>query len=173
MLKPDWNFWRNLPELALWQAVALSLDLDPDAINPSNIDNQILDADGWSGEIVLSASTLGEFSKRLRLLHGNLVPHGHFSRFIIDYEDSHLSIIRLRDFVAWMVSGPQWNNLPSELLAMNAQAATPKTKAAPADGKMPGNTPEAAHVQVAAEFTTTARPCLTPLQRRQHCKGCA
>ena len=33
--RPDWTLWLNLPKLKVWQAVALSLDIDPDSMKPS------------------------------------------------------------------------------------------------------------------------------------------
>jgi hypothetical protein len=103
MQKPDWKFWSAMPEVELWQAVALSLDLDPDAIDPDSIgyESQQLDKHGWRGDTPLPKETLVEFSKRLRLLYGNLVSKGSFSRFEKEFFDPHLSKVRLNEFAVW------------------------------------------------------------------------
>lgn len=31
---PDWEFWQDMPDVELWQACALSLNLNPDSIAP-------------------------------------------------------------------------------------------------------------------------------------------
>ncbi|WP_288129461.1 hypothetical protein [Accumulibacter sp.] len=106
MSKPDWEFWRHVPELELWQAVCLSQDAEPDEHDQEDVACE----DFFRGNETAS--------RRLRLLAANLVPRGKFSRFIIDYEDPHKSKVRLSEFSTWAVSVVEWEGLPPELLAL-------------------------------------------------------
>ena len=106
MEKPDWTFWRHVPEIELWQAVCLSLNIDPD-----EYDSEDSVCDEFFGDNKTA-------SRRLRQLVANLVPRGWFSRFIIDYEDPHLSKVRLSEFAAWADSAVEWEGLPPELVAL-------------------------------------------------------
>jgi hypothetical protein len=62
--KVDWDFWVTLREVKVWQAVALSLGLDPDTMNQSR--------DFWrhspEDRDIPNVRLRDEFSQRLRLL---------------------------------------------------------------------------------------------------------
>jgi hypothetical protein len=94
---PDWSLWKFLPSLRLWQAVALSLNLEPDAHSGAE------------------AKTLpDDFHKRLRIAKANL------EAMSIDrtVADNHAPIsglpVRVEDFVTW-AHAIGWS-LPAEFL---------------------------------------------------------
>jgi hypothetical protein len=70
---PDWQFWRKMPHIELWQAPALSLDIEPDSLDFSRY--------GWmSGEgphieedSFPSAEKFVEYGKRLSLLRPTIL----------------------------------------------------------------------------------------------------
>jgi hypothetical protein len=67
MMKPDWWMWDAHEEVVIWQAVALSLNIDPEAMSG----NQLMRANGYSGgsiDPIGDGYTDGEFDKRRRLL---------------------------------------------------------------------------------------------------------
>jgi hypothetical protein len=82
MMKPDWRLWDALEEVSIWQAVALSLNLAPDALSM----NQIMRANGYSGgrfEQFTDSVTTDEFEKRRRFLERRLAKEpivGHFGQ---------------------------------------------------------------------------------------------
>lgn len=89
---PDWEFWRDMPAVELWQACALSCNLDPDSLAFSN------DGKGGKSHIQMSSfpneETWELFIKRQRLLKAKMQqPNGRFSHSI-----------RLADFVTWALS---------------------------------------------------------------------
>ena len=54
----DWNFWEDIPDVAIWEGVALSLDIDPELIRDRIRDNKLL-------------HDFPEFAKRLDLATRN------------------------------------------------------------------------------------------------------
>lgn len=99
---PDWEFWRDMPEVELWQACALSLNLDPDPLTPSD------DGMGMGGESYFKARSFPneeaweKFNKRLRLLEANM----------------QRPTVRLADFVTWASSLSTPWDMPPELVAL-------------------------------------------------------
>lgn len=71
---PDWSLWLALPKVKVWQAVALSLDLDPDAMTPEPHNWMA----GPNVRICFAANSFGnraqavEFDKRQRIAAANL-----------------------------------------------------------------------------------------------------
>lgn len=121
---PDWEYWRHMPEVSLWQAVALSLNDNPD--------NFI-----YTRRIV-SGATVDEYfsgnrdaSKRLRLLIANHSDRRHFSACTLNMGDPRLSYVRLPEFAAW-ASAMNWDGLPRELVMMGRELeAQPLEPSAP------------------------------------------
>ncbi|MDZ4819411.1 MAG: hypothetical protein SGJ20_10600, partial [Planctomycetota bacterium] len=76
----DWDFWRHMPHVHLWQACALSLNINPDSMQRIS--------DGWmagpgSGPKFQSSSFPSKeveerFNKRLRLLAKFITYPDHF-----------------------------------------------------------------------------------------------
>jgi hypothetical protein len=97
MKTPDWNFWQHMPDAELWQAVLLSLNIDPDQF------------DSEYGNYHDYLREDKEASKRLRLLDAN--------RYVI-YPLGVDRLIPLPQFAKWAVSVMQWPGLPSELVVL-------------------------------------------------------
>ena len=60
----NWNFWLNMPTVKIWQACALSLDIDPDKMTGS------MECDGWQfyPSSFRTIKEKDDFDKRCRLL---------------------------------------------------------------------------------------------------------
>ena len=135
--RPNWKEWNHTPEVRVWEACALSLDIDPHSM--------VHIQDGWmagpgSGPFFEDKSfpkTGGkkeEYELRLRVLSKNLSNRAYFSRATHRMDGPYRSEVPLHEFAAWAVSVVQWNDLPSELRAL-AQSPT----ADQADEKDPQN----------------------------------
>lgn len=115
---PDWTEWRHIPEVEDWQAVALSLNIEPKGILRSPLPSL--------GEFVpdtFPSPTLGaEFAKRLRIVRAQVQRPGG-------------ATVKLPEFVAVAVN-LGWS-IPGELQAL--MEATIELAPAPAEseGKQP------------------------------------
>lgn len=104
--KPDWEFWLNMPEVELWQACALSLNVNPDSIAPTN--------NGMGGESFFKEPSFPNeeiweaFHKRRRLLKANMQQQHSY--------DSHS--IGLGDFVRLILCLSSPWDMPQELVAL-------------------------------------------------------
>lgn len=98
--RPDWDFWRNMPNAEPWQACALSLDLDPDSLRSHD------EATGDFHFVMRKFPSQGAwkaFGKRTRLLEANR-PRQY--------------AVALPEFALWALSlSPPWD-LPRELVAL-------------------------------------------------------
>lgn len=119
---PDWQFWRHMPEVKLWQAVVLSLNENPDRLT---FTKRII-----SGETVNRYfSENRDATKRIRLLIASHLDSRHFSACTSNGIEPMLSGVRLPEFAAWALSVVEWEGLPPELVAMAQRPEVP----APAD----------------------------------------
>jgi hypothetical protein len=116
---PNWRIWKHVPEVKTYEAVALSLNIDPDKIRHSPhswmADERLFD----EGE---------EFQERLFVVERNLEMLGVINLTDVQYRDED-PIIRLRKFAAWAVT-IGWV-LPSELTelaAAESRSAIPDSK---------------------------------------------
>jgi hypothetical protein len=75
--KPDWAKWANMPTCELWQAVALSLDLEPDALPRASLDEYPDD----------------KFRQRLRVA-------------CVNFDNTRFSEVIVSEFRAWALSLP-------------------------------------------------------------------
>lgn len=107
-----------MPDVELWQACALSLELDPYQFKFSEVGR----ATGTSDHAPLvepesfRTSTEGEaFHKRLKLLEANLFRREHFRAGILNMSRSYKHHVRLQEFSAW-AKGIGWT-LPSDFPA--------------------------------------------------------
>lgn len=123
---PDWDLWLNLPEVEIWQAVALSLAIEPDSIQFSR--------DGWmagpgdEGPFVEEDSfpLKGDaemFEKRLRLLKACLHERRHFSAGSLNMRASYRNGVRLVEFVTWASRINLFAPIPRPLLGLIPLAA--------------------------------------------------
>lgn len=119
MSKPDWNVWADTPWVKVWEAVALSLDVDPGSLERDPLSFM---ADTGGGPYFLKQSFPGrpvkdEFDKRLRVL-------------IAHYANPHVSgfyKIRLSEYSAWCLAS-RWP-VPPEIEALAKKASPPKAVA--------------------------------------------
>ena len=101
---PDWSLWGNLPEVELWQACALSLNIEPDGMRFSR--NAWMAGPGdhppiFERETFRDATQQAEFGKRLRLVIAHRPNRTHFSPGTIHMSQSHRHGVRLPEFAAW------------------------------------------------------------------------
>ncbi len=115
---PDWSFWLHMPEVRLWQAVALSMNIDPDSLKGH--------PQGWmagpgSGPIFTDNSFSSSeqrvtFDKRLRLLAANKSVKNGFSPGTLSMDHPAYNSVRLSEFSPWAQS-IGWD-IPAELVAI-------------------------------------------------------
>jgi hypothetical protein len=94
---PDWSFWGNLPEVRIWQAVALSLNTDP----------ALLDMPGGFDPDRCQNLPTG-FIERLTVACSNLNPPSMYER----YTPPFLRMVGLEDFGVWADNLPHPWDLP-------------------------------------------------------------
>lgn len=125
MKKPNWREWRHIEEVRLWQAVALSMNMDPHSVTRSRYE--------WmAGEPLFEDANFQdddeseEFHLRLRLLIANKKAPA-FTPSTLSMESPLFHGVLLREFASWASEVMQWPNLPPELtsLAKDATASTP------------------------------------------------
>jgi hypothetical protein len=118
---PDWDLWRHMPSVALWQFCALSLDFDPDSLE--------VRPGGWmspGGRLSFepcsfpSDELAATFDKRYRVLDGQ-----EYRTTGRDYDEVDLAVC-----AAWALS-IGWD-IPAELRALAAcgEARQPAASAA-------------------------------------------
>ena len=131
---PDWDFWRHMPEVELWQACALSVGFDPDKVEFSR--------DGWmagpgdNGPFIESdcfrnAEQELTFKKRLRLLKANFHNRDHFSAGTLNMSASHRCGVKLSEFATWAVCIAM--EVPGELAALATPLAQDARPSAPTE----------------------------------------
>jgi hypothetical protein len=112
----DWNFWRHMLQVGAWQACALSVNIDPDSMEP--------DMSGGNGphfgeESFPNNTIKVEYEKRLRLLKGYLSDSSFFSPSTQHMGNPNLRGVKLAEFATWALSFG-WK-LPPELKSMASQ----------------------------------------------------
>lgn len=107
---PDWSFWQDMPEVELWQACALSLNLDPDSLSP-HYDGAGMIGSGlpsFRHENFPSAEKWEEFNKRLRLAEANIQQQNAFCP----------NLIKISNFVRIvLILSKPWD-MPPELVTL-------------------------------------------------------
>lgn len=102
---PNWNKWLHIPEVMLWQAASLSLNIDPDKANYSY---------SWKAEEMLNGESQ-EFKDRLEILRANL-GRNQLKAAAVSLYDPAESKVALRTFAVWAHSIP-WT-IPNQLIAL-------------------------------------------------------
>lgn len=134
---PPWTIWNNIPELRVFEAVALSLNIDPRKLRRS--------PHGWmAGKRLFDEDE--EFNERLFVAERNLTQIGVVDSARAHYE-GHEPIVRLDSFLAW-ARRIGWA-LPAELLDTSA---VHDSAPSPAD--------HAKHSPAASRDSTPAKPLL-------------
>ena len=135
MQKPNWREWKHTPDVTVWQACALSLDINPRRLVP---DTRLIDRYPTKGPFFLpqnfaSKEVEEEFDLRQRLLLVNLPNYTFFpTRYRDRWEGSRRegnSLVRLPEFASWAVSVVMWEGMPPELIEL--AIALPRTELSP------------------------------------------
>lgn len=116
-MKPDWAFWLQMRQVQYWEAVALSLDIEPDEFKKPDFNPIFI---GFSGPWIRpdsfpSEEIRHEFDKRLRLMKSNA---RSLSEYVNDWVNG---VATLRECARWFSSvGKQ---IPSQLMGLlNSQS---------------------------------------------------
>ncbi|WP_232341786.1 hypothetical protein [Burkholderia pseudomallei] len=106
---PRWDDWRLMPELEVWQAVALSLDIEPDEVR--------FNRDAWMGaEFPFDEGD--DFTRRLRITLANLSDRTRFpTPGAINIGVPHRNGVRLGEFERFAVEIARWE-VPDEFRAL-------------------------------------------------------
>jgi len=108
--QPRWKKWRLMPEVDIWQAVALSLNIEPEKVQTSD--------HAWMGAR-FPFNEGDEFDDRLNITLAYASNRAHFpTPCRLNMGGGYLCGIRLSEFAEWAVSVAEWKNLPPELTAM-------------------------------------------------------
>ena len=102
---PDWSFWLAMQEVKVWQACALSLNLEPDKMK----------ADfswmaGPGSRLIFTDTSFPtkeikeEFDRRSRLLLANLSDRNHFSPATLNMSNPGNNGVKLLEAAAWLRS---------------------------------------------------------------------
>ncbi|HLO61717.1 MAG TPA: hypothetical protein VK165_02005 [Azonexus sp.] len=150
---PDWSYWGNLPYVEIWQAVALSLNIDPANLGmPGGFDPSRC-----------STPPKG-FIQRLDIACRNLPPPSMQERYT---PPSHRTVW-LDDFGAWATNLPYPWNLPDEFPRLESEQVCPDDKAQ-SDGQMrPNDTNSCSHIIYLAALHLEY-PALTAKELRRIC----
>jgi hypothetical protein len=149
---PNWREWSHMPKVEVWQACALSLNINPYWLKGRS-SYQIEPGQGpcFSERSFPSAIAHNEFSLRKRLLIANLPDNEEWFDF---YYPSAISIseVRLSEFATWAVSRMKWPDLPPELVALAR-----KQPSAPEQNDAPAPVGNVAPARVVADSTATTK----------------
>lgn len=105
---PRWNKWRLMPEVKMWEAIALSLNVEPDKIKTSST--------AWMGaEHPFDEGE--EFNDRLAVLRANSGRANFPTPCTLNMGEWYSCGVRLNEFSSWALSVTEWG-LPPELVAM-------------------------------------------------------
>lgn len=122
--KCNWSKWRLIPEVTVWQAVTLSLDIDPDSIDSDSV---------WLTPQPWMSSPSGfvarrDFRDRLDVACANVGRGRALPALRYGGDDPNASV-RLKEFAAWCLS-IDWS-IPDELRALagaSTQSVAPSTQ---------------------------------------------
>ena len=137
MKRPNWNEWKHTPSVTVWQACALSMDIDPHSMVPhrrligtnSGVGRPMeKDAVGPSLEPYdfSSPDEKEEFERRQRALRMHLSNRTFFSPGVLNQIQEDNSLVRLSEFASWAVSVVGWEGLPAEIVEMAKAFETDK-----------------------------------------------
>lgn len=107
---PNWAKWKHIPDVMLWQAVALSLNIDPDLADRSY---------SWKAEGTVTGE-LKEFKDRLDILLANFGRGRLLKPTSLSLSDPEEATLRLDTFAAWAIS-IGWP-IPSDLAALSIES---------------------------------------------------
>lgn len=172
MKRPNWKEWEYTPDVTVWQACALSMDIDPHSMVPhrrligtSSGAVRLMEKDAVGPSLepydFSSPDEKEEFERRQRALRMHLSNRKFFSPGVLNQIQQDNSLVRLSEFASWAVSVVKWEGLPVELVEMASDL--PKSGGSPVPEK-PTTTTNRGHVsdklatlnQAAAHFWANA-----------------
>jgi len=116
--KPNWKEWKYTPQVRVWQACALSLDIEPYSIkfyplswHTGPYADQLFDDESFQSE-----NEKKEFKSRQRILLNNLNSKENSLWFSPNPNRPNLGEVSLPEFAAWC-SSVEWP-IPKELAAL-------------------------------------------------------
>jgi hypothetical protein len=113
---PNWDKWRAIPDVKLWEGVALSLNIEPAAVSHS--------PNGWMADAHLFNESQ-EFKERLFVATRNVGMQKPLQPKAFGLQHLEDCPVSLREFATWAVS-LNWRSLPEEFVAMADVAALPQ-----------------------------------------------
>jgi hypothetical protein len=140
--EPTWREWIHIPGVRLWQACALSLNIEPNSMKRSSTAWMAGPGRGpfFEDKSFPSADVKAEFELRLRVLLANLSNRAFFSPGILSTDTPGNHGVALSEFAAWAVSVVKWSDLPPELVAMARMSDTKTAAPAKQSEAPPGET---------------------------------
>lgn len=109
--EPIWSKWQNIPEIKLWEAVALSLNIEPSKINDHSYRNMHIFAD------------IQEFQDRLVVAESNLGKGKRLTASVMNVMSPVDTLMPIPTFVAWALS-IQWE-MPEQLASLASNDSRP------------------------------------------------
>lgn len=119
---PNWAKWKHIPDVMLWQAVALSLNIDPDLADRSY---------NWKAEATVTGERK-DFKDRLDVLLANFGRDRLLKPTSLSLSDPEEARLRLDAFAAWAIS-IAWP-IPSDLAALSIGTLSLRPTLADPDG---------------------------------------
>jgi hypothetical protein len=105
MSNVDWDHWLNMPTVELWQAVALSMWIDPDD------KNRINHSEGELAQLNI-IDDHDKFIKRLTLLKASFFDTNSLRVASVNGSNNAKSVIYLDSFVNWAINKADWDIPP-------------------------------------------------------------
>jgi hypothetical protein len=163
---PNWREWGNMPNVEVWQACALSLNINPRSLEQcEDWESDTRDGYPYFRDASFPSKTISEeFYLRRRVLIANLRKNPEWFTYN-SLSAAGNSSLSTAEFAAWAVSKMQWPDLPDKLveLARKPTAApeqndvqAPASNIAPAkvgtvDSPIPGKLPNISVGKLAIE----------------------
>lgn len=112
--KPRWQKWLLMPEILIYEAIALSLNIEPTQIKRIQ--------DSWMlGDVGYPYDEGQEFRDRLDVLVANNFDTQYFpSQSKLSMKGRDLCGVKLRDFVNWATNYANWD-IPEELKTLHTK----------------------------------------------------
>lgn len=126
---PDWTKWKYVPTVQVWEACALALNIDPDAVEYKQVNWNPLKLDDYKYSILQSGfpdrEAINKFDNLLRFFIKARKENRHFTPTY-----SLLDDVRLQEFATWCASIAEWlekigQRIPTELAAIAEDASQP------------------------------------------------
>lgn len=116
---PNWREWGNMPNVEVWQACALSLNINPHSLKKcEDWESDTRDGFPYFRDASFPSKTISEeFYLRRRVLIANLRKNPEWFTYN-SLSAAGNSSLSTSEFAAWAVSKMDWPDLPPELVAL-------------------------------------------------------